>query len=65
VGQASSLSIENDGQDARRHQIIFFFRHYFREPLYTDSHGQGGTHPWHREINLLTIEKKHIDIGRI
>jgi hypothetical protein len=23
VGQASSLSIGNDGQDARRHQIIF------------------------------------------
>jgi len=27
-GQASSLSIGNDGQDARRHRIIFF-RHYF------------------------------------
>jgi len=25
VGQASSLSIENDGQDARRHQILFLF----------------------------------------
>jgi hypothetical protein len=23
VGQASSLSIKNDGQDARRHQILF------------------------------------------
>ena len=25
VGQASSLSIKNDGQDARRHQILFLF----------------------------------------
>ena len=25
VGQASSLSMKNDGQDARRHQILFLF----------------------------------------
>jgi hypothetical protein len=33
VGQASSLSIRNDGQSSetrdRRHQIIFSFHHYF------------------------------------
>ena len=32
VGQASSLSIGNDGQDARRHQIIFFFAITFENP---------------------------------
>ena len=32
VGQASSLSIENDGQNARRHQILFLFALTFENP---------------------------------
>ena len=32
VGQASSLSIKNDGQDARRHQILFLFAIAFERP---------------------------------
>ena len=32
VGQASSLSIKNDGQDARRHQILFLFAITFENP---------------------------------
>jgi hypothetical protein len=32
VGQASSLSIENDGQDARRHQILNLFAITFENP---------------------------------
>jgi hypothetical protein len=31
VGQVSSLSIGDDGQDACPRQIVFFFRHYFWE----------------------------------
>jgi hypothetical protein len=32
VGQASSLSIKNDGHDARRHQILFLFAITFEDP---------------------------------
>lgn len=32
VGQASSLSIKNDRQDARRHQILFLFAITFENP---------------------------------
>jgi hypothetical protein len=32
VGQASSLSIMKDGQDARRHQILFFSAIFFENP---------------------------------
>ena len=32
VGQASSLSIKNDGQDARRHQVLFHFAITFENP---------------------------------
>jgi hypothetical protein len=32
VGQASSLSIKNDGQDARRHQILLLFAITFENP---------------------------------
>jgi hypothetical protein len=32
VGQASSLSIKNDGQDARHHQIFFLFTITFENP---------------------------------
>lgn len=32
VGQASSLSINNDGQDARRHEILFLFSISFENP---------------------------------
>gem|GEM_PF-5482705 len=32
VGQASSLSIKNDGQDARHHQILLLFAITFENP---------------------------------
>ena len=32
VGQASSLSIKNDGQDARRHQVLFLCAITFENP---------------------------------
>ena len=32
AGQASSLSIENDGQNARRHQILLLFAITFENP---------------------------------
>jgi hypothetical protein len=32
VGQASSLSIRNDGQDARHHQILILFAIIFENP---------------------------------
>jgi hypothetical protein len=37
VGQASSLSIKNDGQDARRHQILFLFAITFENPYSVDA----------------------------
>jgi hypothetical protein len=33
VGQASSLSIKNDGQDARHHQILFLSAITFEKPF--------------------------------
>jgi 4-oxalocrotonate tautomerase len=39
VGQASSLSIKNDGQDARRHQILFLFAITFENPYKSSLRG--------------------------
>jgi hypothetical protein len=41
LGQASSLSIKNDGQDARRHQILLLFAITFENP-YTMAGGVSG-----------------------
>jgi hypothetical protein len=41
VGQASSLSIKNDGQDARRHQILFLFAITFENPYRTQNIASG------------------------